>query len=360
MKLREDIVFYKYNENTFHMYDERNDKHFHIGLEQKEWLELFDGKRTLDEIKNLIPKQYVEQFLEYVNKYNLLDDATTTSFPKFNLFKIKIKLANVNLLLNKMYKQCVVYTNILNRSFPFVILCNLFLLYRNVNNFMIYADQVMRSSSIAVSMICSYILIIITGFFHEFSHACVAKANNIAIPQIGIMLFYFNPALYVDLSGARILSNKTKRIEILSAGIKMNNLTLFLCLVVVSCCRSSLIRNILSIYIILDLMMILINIIPFVEFDGYYIWSELMDTTNLKLTTSIQIKFLLKGQFNKVQLHYILYFIYSIIFSSAFLALGLTSLISIMKTIMIIPNFITITLLFFTIALNFRHQMKKR
>ncbi len=359
MKLREDIVFYQYNENTFHMHDERNNKHFNVGTEQKEWLELFDGNRTLDEIRNLIPKQYVEQFLEYVNRYNLLDDATSAYSLKFNIFKIKIRLANINSILDKISKQCMIYASILNKSFLLILLCNIFLLVRNANNLLANVNIIINSSSIAVTMLCGYVLIIITGFLHEVSHAFVAKANDVAIPQIGIMLFYFNPAFYVDLSGIQILSNKSKRIEVLSAGIKVNNLMLLICLVAINYSKSPQTISILTVYIILNLMMILINIIPFVEFDGYFICSELFDTNNLKRTTAIQLKYLLKGQYNKVQFHYILYCIYSIIFSSAFLILGLTSIIGIINTIILIPDFLLVALILLTITLNIRHQIKK-
>lgn len=359
MKLREDIVFYKYDENSFHMHDESNNKHFSIGKEQKEWLELFNGSRSLEEITRLIPGQYIEQFLSYVYKYNLLENDEIAQRTRINIFKIKIKLANINNRLEKIKKQCFIYSYLLKRTSVIFLICNMYFLYKNFGNILLDLRVNFFSPSMWGTLLIGYLLTIITGIFHELSHALVAKANNVAIPQIGIMLFYFNPAFYVDLSGIRILSNKKDKIDVLAAGLKMNNFLLFVGLVVLNYSKNILIRQSLSFYIVFNIIVVLINIIPFIEFDGYYICSEFFNDKNLKLTATLHVKRLFKREFNKVQIHYIFYFVYSLIFSSAFVVLGVTSIMQIINRLWNIPQIAIIGLLFASVILNIKYQIKK-
>lgn len=358
MKLRRSIKFYEFDDNTFHMHDELNDKHFNIGREQKEWLELFDGEKTFEEIKHKIPSEYIEQFMNYVDRFDLLESNEIKKV-KINKFKIKFKIANINSFLEKIKGICKIYSFILDKTFYIFLLMNIYLIYMNINNVFLNTTNAFADSAGGLIFFCSYLLLLITGFLHEFSHAFVAKSKGVAIPLIGIMLFYFNPAFYVDLSGISMLNDRDDKIKVLSAGIKINNFLLFLSLFCIEKLNFSFMTQILSIYIFLNSITILINIIPFVEFDGYFIYSEILNDRNLKLTTSIQLNNLLKKKFYKVQVHYILYLIYSLFFSSAFLILGLTSIVRLINLVFEIPVYIVIFLIVVMTILNIHYQIKK-
>lgn len=358
MKLRKSIKFYEFDENTFHMHDELNDKHFNIGKEQKEWLELFNGENTFEEIKHKIPSEYIEQFMNYVERFGLLESDEIKK-SRINKFKIKFKIANINSFLERIKGICKIYSFILNKSFYIFLFLNIYLLNMNINTIFLNAINTFTDLTGGLIFFYSYLLMLVTGLLHELSHAFVAKSKGVAIPLIGIMLFYFNPAFYVDLSGISMLQDRDDKIKVLSAGIKMNNFLLFLSLFCIGELKSILLIQILSIYIFLNLVTILINTIPFVEFDGYFIYSEILNDRNLKLTASMQLTNLLKKKFYKVQVHYILYLIYSLIFSSAFLILGLTSIIRLINSVFEVPVYIVIFLIVVMVILNIQYQIKK-
>lgn len=357
MKLRKSIKFYEFDENTFHMHDEFNDKHFNIGKEQKEWLELFNGENTFEEIKHKIPSEYIEQFMNYVERFALLESDEIKK-SRINKFKIKFKIANINSFLERIKGTCKIYSFILNKSFYIFLFLNIYLIYMNMNTIFINAVNTFTNLTGGLIFFYSYLLMLATGLLHELSHAFVAKSKGVAIPLIGIMLFYFNPAFYVDLSGISMLQDRDDKIKVLSAGIKMNNFLLFLSLFLIGELKSIIMIQILSIYIFLNLLTILINTIPFVEFDGYFIYSEILNDRNLKLTASMQLTNLLKKKFYKVQVHYILYLIYSLIFSSAFLILGLTSIVQLINSVFEIPAYIVIFLIVVMVILNIQYQIK--
>ncbi len=358
MKLRSDIKFYKYDENTFHMHDVLNDKHFKIGNEQKEWLQLFDGNRTFEEIQKSVPSEYIDQLMEYIDKFNLLEGSEKKN-KKINKFKIKYRIIELDRYLNKISNICKIYAFLLNRTFYILLFLNIYLLYLNSSSIFLNFSNLLTSPNIIYITIFIYFLIFISGCLHELSHAFVAKSNNVAIPHIGIMLFYFNPAFYVDLSGISILKSKSERIKILTAGIKMNNLLLFLTLILFVNSEFTLIKEITSIYIMLTLITILINIIPFIEFDGYFIYSTIISDKNLKLTASKQLTYLKRKKFYKVQIHYILFFVYSVIFSSSFIILGVLSIVQIIGIGFIIPSYIVVFLIAIVIMQNVKYQLKK-
>ena len=355
MKLRKDIRFYKFDENTYHMHDELSNKHFTIGREQKKWLELFDGNNSLQEIKHEIPDKYFNQFIDYVEKYGLLDNSTLNEISS-NRFKTKIKVINIDNKLNKANYLWRIYSKILDNTFLLILLINIYLLiesrgviYENIN-------ISMRIGISIIPIILTYILIFFTGVLHELSHAFVAKSYGIAVPNIGVMLFYLNPAFFVDLSGINMLKSKNEKIKVLAAGLKMNNILLFLSLVLLSVTKNSLVKFTIVLYIVSNIMIILINMIPYIEFDGYYIWSEILNSKNLKNTVLINVKNILNKQMHKVQIHFIIYHIYSIIFSSSFLTLGIIGIYNIINIVFALPEYIAYIMICIVLFINLNQE----
>lgn len=328
MELRKDIQFFRYEDGTYQMYDQRYGRHFHIGAEQRDWLLLFDGTRSYEDIRRAIPQEYFDVFMQYIEKYELLDDSNLSD-RHVDRYRIKFRLCNPEVFLERAGKLCAVYATVLKLIFWPVLVACVVLLVKDMG-FLLQSSATNLYSYSVSSIVLIYILVFITGILHELSHASVARACNVAVPEMGFMLFYFNPAFYVNLSGINMIEDKSRKIEILSAGIKLNVLFMFISLVCIEFLQgsgNSLAIELLSIYTLLNLTVVMVNLIPFIEFDGYYIWGVVEGKTDLKACAAESCRQFFRGDFYRVDSAHLVFFVFSFLFSTSFLLLAILGIL---------------------------------
>jgi len=118
---------------------------------------------------------------------------------------------------------------------------------------------------------------------HELGHAYTAHHYGCRVASMGVAFLVMFPVLYTDTSDAWKLSSKKKRLAIASAGIAVE-----LALAVVSTTlwhflpdgtfRSGVFLLATTTWI----MTLLVNLNPFMRFDGYYILSDFLEVENLQ------------------------------------------------------------------------------
>lgn len=125
--------------------------------------------------------------------------------------------------------------------------------------------------------------IFFSKILHEFAHALTAKHYGVRVPTLGVALLVFWPLMYTDASDSWRITDRRKRMAIAGAGIMAE-----LALVGVaglfwvflgdgplkSACFLLATTNCLS--------TILLNINPFMRFDGYYILSDFCNFENMQ------------------------------------------------------------------------------
>lgn len=135
-----------------------------------------------------------------------------------------------------------------------------------------------------------FLLIYLAGFFfsvlvHEFSHGVVLKRLGGRIRAFGVMFYFGIICAFVDTTEAWMIANRWKRVAISLAG-PLSTLVLAcmfnwgqeLCLRI-GATAGALIFNSLT---LASLTNALLNLIPFLELDGYYILVDLTDQPNLQ------------------------------------------------------------------------------
>lgn len=339
-KLRNNIHFFLKDNGVVHMYDELSKEHYKIGIEQKKWLEEIDGTKSDAELKKIIPEQYFEEFMSYINSFNLLEETSTKAKKNINPFKIKISLINNDIFFEKIKKVCILYRKTLFIATPILLLLAFIIfIFQNINTDFDFTNMI---NNIEVHNIFFYIVIIfLTGTLHELSHTFVAKSYSVSIPSIGIMLFYFMPSFFVDISGINFINEKEKRVKILLSGILMNMNVATICLIFMMLFNIN--SNYIIFTIVLNFMMIIVNMIPYIEFDGYYILINLIENSTIKYS-------LLKK--NKSEPYEIIFSIISLFFVSSIIFSTVNNLIRLID----LPSFLTyiiylflfITYIFFT------------
>jgi putative peptide zinc metalloprotease protein len=103
---------------------------------------------------------------------------------------------------------------------------------------------------------------------HELAHAAVLTAHGGRPSRIGVMLFYGAPAFFCDVTDAWRLPDRRKRVQVMLAGVAVNaavaGSSAALCVVT----RGD-VRQGLALTALMNGVMVAVNLLPFVKFDGY-------------------------------------------------------------------------------------------
>lgn len=122
----------------------------------------------------------------------------------------------------------------------------------------------------------------IVKLLHEAGHAYRCKQYNIPVPAGGLAFLVFWPVLYTDTTLSWTLDSK-KRMNIALAGIQVETYVTIIA-ALIWCNTSNLtLSTICYVTITVNwLSSLLINVSPFMRFDGYYVLSDLLKMPNLQ------------------------------------------------------------------------------
>ncbi|MDJ0834442.1 MAG: biotin/lipoyl-binding protein [Gammaproteobacteria bacterium] len=133
-----------------------------------------------------------------------------------------------------------------------------------------------------VNLIHFWLLYPLVKALHELAHAFATKLWGGVVHEMGIMLLVFFPVPYVDSSAANRFSSRRQRILVSAAGIMMETFLAALAMLVWLHSEAGLVRDLaFDIMIIGGISTLLFNANPLLRFDGYYIFSELIQIPNL-------------------------------------------------------------------------------
>jgi len=173
----------------------------------------------------------------------------------------------------------------------FLVLLNLYFVFWTENP-LIKFDY---SSGGIITYLLIYPILIIITLIHELGHSAATLKFNVQPKSIGFGFYYLLPVLYTDISGIWRLS-KMKKVIINLAGIYMQLLANGLIFITTLFLRNNLITNFLHYIVLANFSIIIINLLPFIKYDAYWIYSDLSGINNLQ---SKSIKFL-KETFSRI------------------------------------------------------------
>lgn len=304
-KIKQGLEFFPFEGDCFHVYDPAASRHFKMGQQEVSWLRLLDGTRSLDDLKPHIAHEHFDDFFRHLGRMGLLEGANQKR--KFDIFKLKFRLLRPNAWLDRVSGTAALYRQLLTIFFfPLAVLNGLLLALQWQP-----MQKALLSLHVGWQVVVSYLLTItIVGFIHEFSHAMVAKSRGANVPSIGLMLFYLQPAFFADISGIGFLRNRTHRIEALLAGIQANNVLITFSFFMFFLARGTGLEPYIALAIALNAILTIYNLIPFVEYDGYYVLLELIGEPQFGFNAK---RMLFDRSFRKPE--YVMYFAFSQLFS---------------------------------------------
>lgn len=128
-----------------------------------------------------------------------------------------------------------------------------------------------------------YLMMIATTAFHEMSHAAVCKKYGGSVPETGVMLFYFGPAMFCDVSSTYLFKKKRHKLAVLFAGIYSQwMMTAISAAAFYGLLHAGIEVPLLFYYSVANLGMSLLNLIPLVKLDGYWMLSHSLGIVNLR------------------------------------------------------------------------------
>lgn len=152
--------------------------------------------------------------------------------------------------------------------------------------FFFYTENILIFNNVANAyvIIGLIILMLLSSFFHELGHASACRFYGVNHGGIGIGLYLNFPVLYTDVTNAWRLKRK-QRLIVDIAGIYFQSIFLVIILLFFLFTHYDILR-----YIILIMNLgILITLNPFFKFDGYWIVSDLLGISNLRIRSKAVI-----------------------------------------------------------------------
>jgi putative peptide zinc metalloprotease protein len=117
---------------------------------------------------------------------------------------------------------------------------------------------------------------------HELAHALACKYFGGEVRELGLMLLVFAPCLYCDVSDAWRFPSKWRRIAVSAAGVMVELVLASVATIVWWYAQPGVLQLVaLNVMVICTLNTLLVNGNPLMRYDGYYIFSDLVEVPNL-------------------------------------------------------------------------------
>ena len=153
------------------------------------------------------------------------------------------------------------------------------------------ADRVLTADSVAL-LLCVYPVV---KSLHELGHAFATKVWGGEVHEVGVMLLVFIPVLYVDASASAAFKEKHRRIVVSAAGILVEMALAALATILWVRGAPGLGRTVaFNVMLIGGVSTLLFNGNPLLRFDGYYIFSDLVEIPNLGTRANAYVLYLIQ------------------------------------------------------------------
>ena len=123
----------------------------------------------------------------------------------------------------------------------------------------------------------------IAKIIHEFGHGLSCKHYGGECHEMGVMLLVFSPCLYCDVSDSWMLKSKWQRIIIAAAGMYIEVILSAVAIYVWWNTQPGLLHHLaLNIFFVTTVTTVIFNANPLMRFDGYYMMSDFLEIPNLR------------------------------------------------------------------------------
>lgn len=128
-------------------------------------------------------------------------------------------------------------------------------------------------------------LLSLITLLHEGAHGLTLTRFGGSPRRAGFMIFYLTPAFFVDVTDGWRLADRRHRVAIALAGPAVHAVVAAVAVLLALAVPRSTVRDVLLLLAMSCTVIVLVNLIPFVRFDGYIALMNALDTPNLRART---------------------------------------------------------------------------
>jgi len=324
------LLFSKKGENIYSIGSLQVDKYIFLSEKQADVvmqaIRYMDGNNTIEEIQSyLLSEHYsklnVYQLCGILKNSGLLEQTvgidelpTKKEFNEIRTFLVTIKtfsLDKLGGLLRHIPFADVLLLVLLGIS----ILVSSILMIRSPNLTFFVGALFSEPRAILYYFILSTASILL----HEFSHAAIGAYYGLRPSTLTVSAYaYVSPMIYIKLPGIYFLPPK-KRVITWMAGV-ITNLTLLLIAFSTSLYTSGELNLILITLAYCNLMIIIFSLNPILYSDGYYVFSTMTKTPNLRKSSGKSIYKIFTGKAKTEDVIYAAYFLLVVVLIGIFAA----------------------------------------
>lgn len=133
------------------------------------------------------------------------------------------------------------------------------------------------------NLIYLWITLACAKIIHEFGHGLSCRYFGGECHEMGVMLLVFSPCLYCDVTDSWMLRNKWQRIIIGGAGMWVEVILSAIAIYVWQATSSGLLHYLsLNLFFVTTVTTVFFNANPLMQFDGYYMLSDWLEIPNLR------------------------------------------------------------------------------
>jgi len=298
-KLSKDVEIFQFDENTYLIQQHKYGFNLRLTEFAKNLVNMVDGRRTLQMIQN----QYHKQHKVYI-ELGTIDKFFYENLAPYGIIESDEKSIEKNDATYLFFRKTLIPTKYVERvshlfSFLFdvkVFFTSFFLLLFTLSLFLSFELGWALFDQYDYSINWFYILLILLTslFFHELGHVTACRKFDVKHGDIGFAFYIFFPVLYADVSNAWKLP-RLKRIIIDLAGIYMELWGCFVLFLGYIFTKNA--------FFIFALLLILFNtyknINPFLRYDGYWAFSDLIQVPNLRTISTQKASAFFKNVFQR-------------------------------------------------------------
>jgi len=260
-----------------------------------------DGYRTISEIKEYlfdnylvqIEEQKLEQIIDMAFVQNgIIEGTAATTIP----LKNKILWGRFTLIKPNFIEKFKVFSFLFKKGWittlsSVVVLWILYIIFTNSNSEII---NNLFSLGIKEIILC-YIYLLLAGLIHELGHSIATMSYGRAPGIIGAGVYIIMPVLFSDVTNVWNLKRQ-QRVVVDLGGMYLQGIFLVLSFLVNTFLIKS---NLITIGILMSGFQIIGNLNPFIKFDGYWVLSDFLGVTEIRLVIGRVWIDLFRKLFNK-------------------------------------------------------------
>jgi putative peptide zinc metalloprotease protein len=145
------------------------------------------------------------------------------------------------------------------------------------------------------ALLLAWITVIVVTIAHEMSHALTCTRFGGRVQEMGLLLIYFQPAFYCNVSDAWLFPDTRRRVLVMAAGVYLDAIVWALATVAWRLTDAETIVHFLALVVMAtSAIKTLFNLNPLIKLDGYYLLSDALAIPNLRQKSFAYLKKLVR------------------------------------------------------------------